>query len=89
MSACISSLGEYSDHIVRDDFVCERCYVFDEVGLIDALNAAKAKLTKIRELATEWAKAHDPAKPSEWLYGFDEGGRTAGEWLLEILDGDR
>ena len=88
MSACISSHGEYSYHECSVDFVCDYCGVFDEDAAIAALNDARDKLAEIRELATEWSKAHDPLKPSEWMYGFDEGGRTAGEWLLEVLDGN-
>ena len=42
MSRCISSRGEYSDHELDEDFVCSRCFTFDEF-------AAMAELTKSRD----------------------------------------
>ena len=43
MSTCISSEGEYSDHVPDKDFCCTRCFALDEPGL----------LARVRELETE------------------------------------
>jgi hypothetical protein len=88
MSTCISSHGEFGWHECSVDFVCDYCGEFDREAAFAALNEANVKIARLRELATEWAKAHEPFKPSDWNYGFDEGGRTAGEWVLEVLDGN-
>ena len=42
MSACISSQGEYSDHIHDGgEFVCSRCFVFDEYGALKEIANAR------------------------------------------------
>ena len=42
MSACISSQGEYGDHIHDgSEFVCSRCFVFDEHGAIKEIANAR------------------------------------------------
>ena len=42
MSACISSQGEYGDHIHDgSEFVCSRCFVFDEYGALKEIANAR------------------------------------------------
>ena len=62
MSACISSQGEYSDHIHDgSEFVCSRCSVFDEYGAIKEIANARhdtAQAVAIeREAAAGWHDA--------------------------------
>lgn len=47
MSTCISRHGEYSDHILDDDFICTRCTVLDEDALIEDRN-------RLRRERDEW-----------------------------------
>lgn len=56
MSACISVLGEYSDHELTkadEPFTCQRCFVFDEAGATAEINRLRAEVKHWKDHAEE------------------------------------
>ena len=59
MSACISPEGEYGDHAHGgSDFVCSRCFMFDQPGALDALADARRGTAQARKAEREAIAAY-------------------------------
>ena len=43
MSKCVSGKGEYGEHVLLADYTCDRCGVFDEDAIMDALRRVVAE----------------------------------------------
>lgn len=63
MSACVSSEGEYSDHVTGDDFYCQRCFAHDEPAQIAD---RERLLARVRELEAEKADVWDAGYGQGW-----------------------
>lgn len=57
MSTCISSHGEYSDHIPDDSYVCTRCSVLDEDAMLTELKRLRSQLAEAEEVMADYSKA--------------------------------
>lgn len=81
MSTCISRHGEYGSHVPDEDYLCTRCAVLDEQGLIDERRALRTQLDEAHatierqraecadaagQLAEAHADAADVASASPW-----------------------
>ena len=60
MSKCISREGEYSDHVTGEagtpvEFICERCFAFDEDLATDVVHELRAELTRLTSPGQEAA----------------------------------
>jgi hypothetical protein len=83
MSKCISSEGEYSEHELGTDepeFVCARCFVFNEDAAVAEIARLRAVLAS-REAESEWEYAFRDDGGHVWPFGMrdEEEGTTLAE----------